>query len=449
MNIFTSFVNEYARSNYSAEKLLQDEVTRFVNKVNKKIPTIVKDTIHLTMKYNLMDAQSIDEIRRSNKTSLKNMASKYNIPEDRIEDLWKMLKDLKQNIYLLPQFMSDQEREEFEAGKLAMNDLTIDLETPSGRNSAVKMYMPTVYKVVNQFVGKSRLSRPELISAGTLALANAINDWDRSKGVPFKTYVGTRVRQQILNDINKFGHDLSGYNDHALKKGYNADAVSLDKGIGSDGDTIGDLIPDNSGSYVEPDWAEFYKIIDDNFNTRKATMFYKVTGLKGYKKEKGSDVAKEYGVSNAYINNTVLNPIKKFISGNRRMLDMLRALNESYNISMMLSMYGMSRDEMLETMINDDIYILLEEINRWSNADLFNDMLMNALSALNDIDAKYIKQVLEDDFEFLDGSFKKHKKIIILFLNEMYPTESMNKKTDVSLLEYMMEIQDAYKKHNV
>ena len=114
---------------------------------------------------------------------------------------------------------------------------------------------------------------------------------------------------------------------------------------------------------------------------------------------------------------------------------------------MMISMYGMGRDEMMETMVSDDIYILLEEVNRWANAGLFKDTLDNALSALNDMDAKYIKSTLDNDFEFLDGSFKKHKKIIILFLSEMYPTESMSRKTDVSLLDYMMEIQDAYKKH--
>lgn len=447
MNIFTKHVNEYARSNYSSDVLLQSEVTKFINKVNKKVPSIVKDAIHLTQRYNLMDAASIDEIRKANKSSLKKLAVKYNIPEDRIEDLWKVLKDLKQNIYLLPQFMSQQERDELEAGKLAMSDLTIDLETPTGRNAAVKMYMPVVYKVVQQYVGKSKLSRADLISAGTLALANAIKDWDRSKGVPFKTYVGTRVRQQILNDINEYSHELSGFNDYALKKGYNADATSLDKNINDEGDSIKDLIPDTQTSYVEPDWAEFYRIIDDNFSTKKADIFYRVTGLKGYKKEKAVDVAREYKMSPANINNGILNPIKKFISTNRRMMQILAALNESYNISMMISMYGMGREEMMETMVSDDIYILLEEVNRWTNAGLFKDTLDNALSALNDMDAKYIKSTLDNDFEFLDGSFKKHKKIIILFLSEMYPTESMSRKTDVSLLDYMMEIQDAYKKH--
>ena len=68
------------------------------------------------------------------------------------------------------------------------------------------------------------------------------------------------------------------------------------------------------------------------------------------------------------------------------MMQILAALNESYNISMMISMYGMGREEMMETMVSDDIYILLEEVNRWANAGLFKDTLDNALSALNDME---------------------------------------------------------------
>jgi hypothetical protein len=66
------------------------------------------------------------------------------------------------------------------------------------------------------------------------------------------------------------------------------------------------------------------------------------------------------------------------------------------------------------------------------------------------MDADYIKSVLSnDDFEFLDGSFKKHKKVIMEFLNHMYPSESIARKTDVSLLEYMTDLQDAWKLHKM
>ena len=43
---------------------------------------------------------------------------------------------------------------------------------------------------------------------------------------------------------------------------------------------------------------------------------------------------------------------------------------------------------------------------------------------------------------------KKDKKLIVTFLNNMYPTENMSRKTDVSLLEYMSELQMYYQKYN-
>ena len=187
MDNFSKILLE-ARKKYDSESLLSSEVQRFLTKVNKVIPATVKDVIFLTQKYNLLDKDSIEEIRTSSKSSLKKLGQKYNIGEDDIESLYKQLKDLKSNIYLLPQYMSPQEREMLELGKLSMNDLTIDLESSQGRTAATKVYMPMIYKIVSQHVGKSSLSRAELISAATEGFVNAMNDWDRSTGVPFKTY---------------------------------------------------------------------------------------------------------------------------------------------------------------------------------------------------------------------------------------------------------------------
>ena len=54
MNNFTNIIKE-ARKNYDSESLLSSEITQFLNKVNKVIPSVVKDAIHLTQKYNLVD----------------------------------------------------------------------------------------------------------------------------------------------------------------------------------------------------------------------------------------------------------------------------------------------------------------------------------------------------------------------------------------------------------
>jgi hypothetical protein len=55
--------------------------------------------------------------------------------------------------------------------------------------------------------------------------------------------------------------------------------------------------------------------------------------------------------------------------------------------------------------------------------------------------------MLVGNFNTIDDNFKKNKKLIILFLGLIYPTESMSRKSDVSLIEYMVEIQELYKKY--
>jgi RNA polymerase sigma factor (sigma-70 family) len=452
MNNFTFIVKE-ARKKYDSDSLLSSEITSFINKVNKHIPTIVKDVIHLTQKYNLLDRESIEEIKTASKSSLKKLSEKYNISVDSLEDLWKMLKELKSNIRLLPQYMSSQEREMLELGKLSMDDLTIDLTSQNGRNAATKIYMPLIYKVVNQYINKSNLNKTDLISAALMGFTDAMNSWDRETGVPFKTYAGTRIRQQILNDINAHGHSLSGFNDYAFKKGYSADAVSIDGIVGDDDENRQDRLAAlgfSDDEYSELDdekMKPLFDLLEKNFSSRDVDIFYRFFTLKGNKKEKSKDIAKFYGMSEGNIRNSVINKILKFLRTNKQATRILQQLQESYNISMMCGMVGMNKNEILEALISDDIFILLEELNKWTDKTTFKQTIQNAFNQLGHSKSKYIISVLCGDFEDLDSTFKKNKNIIIEFLTQLYPTESFINQTDVTLLDYMVELQEVYKKH--
>lgn len=451
MNNFTLIVSE-VRKNYDSGSLLQAEVTKFINKVNKIMPPIVKDVIYLTQKYNLMDRESIEEIKNASKSSLKKLATEYNISLNDIEDLWKLLKDLKTNIKLLPQYMSAQEREMLELGKLSKDDLTIDLTSSQGRNAAAKVYMPLIYKIVNQYVGKSNLDKSELISAALEGFTAAMNDWDRDSGVPFKTYAGNRVRQQILNDINQHSHSLSGFNDYAFKQGYSADAVSIDHLLSGDDEYNQDhlaALGTADGPYKEINdehLKPLYDLLEKKFSSRDMDVFYRYYGLNGIQKEKSKDIAKFYKMSEGNIQNSIIKKILKFIRDNKQASNILSRLQESYNIALMRELVGESREYIMEQLVNDDMYILLEELNQWNDKELFRVTIEQALSRLPKDGSKYILKVLQEGFEYLDSTFKKNKKFIILFLNDVYPTEPMNKKTDVGLMEYMLDIYEAYQK---
>lgn len=459
MDNFSSFVLE-ARKNYNSGSLLSSEINQYLSKVNRVIPENVKRVIYLTQKYNLLDIASIEEIKNSNKGGLKSLAKKYNINEDSLEDLWNMLKDLKNKIKLLPQYQTEQERQAIELGKLSMDDLTIDLDSQAGRSAAAKMYMPMVYKIVNAYVGKSKLDKQELMSAALKGFTDAMNDWrktdDEGQRVAFKTYAGFRVKQQILNDINEYGHTLSGTNWYASKV-YGAgllDAVSIDGMMSGDDEIDSDKLSalgiedKDLTRNEEKSWQSLYKLLENNFKQRDVNIFYRYFGLNGYKREKSKDIAKSMGMSEGNIRNSIINKMIKFLKNDRKASEILQDIQDMYTESLMIEMLGYTKEEIFETLINDDMYILLEELTKWNYKTVFNQAMRDTFSMIPDQkDKKILIDILKGDFEYLDNNFKKNKNLIILFLSNLYPTENMKKKTDVDLLNYMSDLQNYYKKY--
>lgn len=462
MNKFSQIIKE-SRGNDSYS-LLSNEIIQYVNKVNKKIPDNIKVIIRLTQKYNLLDKNSIEEIRNANKGILGRLSKKYNINNEELEDLWKLLKDVKNNVKLLPQYQTPQERQAIELGKLSMDDLTIDLDSAQGRNAAAKMYAPMLYKIVNQYIGKSKLSKQELMSAALLGFTNAMNDWKRDdndgKKSIFKTYAAYRAQQQILNDINSLSHDLSGTSDYAVKK-YGVevlDAISID-GLPRDEDnefkqdylaSMGVIDADaNLTRDEKKQWDLLYKIIEDKFKQRDVDVFYRYFGLKGYKREKSKDIAKSLGMSEGNIRNSILNKMITFLKNDKKAIDILQNIQDVYTESLLAELIGLSKEQILETLINDDMFILLEELNRWNNRNVFYRAIANAVNGMSKEQVFILTDLLKANFEYLDNNFKKHKNLIILFLNHLYPTENIKRKSDVALIDYMVELQEYYKKYKL
>ena len=464
MNNFTSFskiiaVNEAAKL-VSNEVMTIDEIKDYLEKVGKKIPKQVADIVYLTIKYNLTTQKSIDDIRDANKSKLDKLAFNYNIPQSEIEELWKSLRDLKTNLRLLPQYQTSSERAAFMSGKLIMSDITIDIETSAGRNACAKQYMPMVHKIVNGFVGKSRLDKPELMSAALQGFTHAMNTWrrsdkDDSKSVPFKTYAGYCVRNQILQDINNLSYTIKT-NQYAVDKmgsklvGVSLDGMSFDTDDDFKQDRIAALgIEDanhNLSKNEEESWADLYKLIEGKYKQRDIDIFYRYFGLKGYQKEKGKEIAKSLGIAPSMVTavvNMILNTLKK----DPKAMDILMDIQSTYNESLMIDIMNLDKEMMIEAILGDDTFILLEELTKWSNKDVYINTLEDAIEGLEKDDKKVITTILSNGFDYLDKVFKANKKIIVKFLSAMYPTESFTRKTDVALLEYMDELADLYKKY--
>lgn len=464
MNNFTTFKNfsviNEAKNKVSIDAMTIDDIKRYLEAVKKLIPSQVADIIYLTSIYELRSQKDIEDIRNANKSQLNKFAFKYNISQNEIEELWKNLKELKSNLRLLPQYQTKSERNAFMAGKLKMSDITIDLDTPSGRNACAKLYMSMVHKIVGDYIGKSNLEKPELMSAALQGFTDAMNDWRKNgseeNNVPFKTYAAYRVKQQILNDINTYSYAVKT-NWYAVQKMGSGmlSSISLDGPLKNDNDDdfkqdrmkeVSEEPNYNLTKTEEDNWNVLYKLIEGKFKQRDVDIFYRYFGLKGYQKEKGKDIAKTLGISASYITG-IINMILRDLKKDAKAMDILSDIQSSYNESLMFDVMNLSKNVIVETILADNTFILLEELTKWSNKNVYINSINSAFEKMSSKEIAVIEQLLNNDFEYLDKNFKKEKSTIIDFLSFMYPTESFKRKTDVSILEYMTELSDLYKKY--
>ena len=123
---------------------------------------------------------------------------------------------------------------------------------------------------------------------------------------------------------------------------------------------------------------------------------------------------------------------------------MLSNLRDLYTEHLMCDMLNNSKEQIIEQLAEDDIYILLEELNRWRNKTTFENALRLGLKAAK---LPEIVDMLKGGFDEIDSNIKTYKKDIIIFLSCMYPSEKFSNRSDVELIEYMQEVSDAYKKY--
>lgn len=458
MRNFTQYITE-ARKKFESQVVTSDDITKYVKVIAKTISRDIQDLLFLVQKYSLFSTDQIEEIRSLSKNDLSKASERLGVPESDLEDLWGILSKMKDHeLRVLPQYQTAQERDAVLQKKLRVSDLTIDLDSEKGKRDVVKMYTPLVYKIVNQFVGKSKLTKAELMSAANMGFADALNNWnpDAENAVSFKTFASYCVRQQILNDINEYGHSLSGTSWYAAEKAKKGevklDAASLDSFMNDDGDWSNDHLAALGVEDREKDdrehWAKVFKAIEDKFKVRDVDIFYRYFGLNGRKKEKSKDIAKSYGMSEGNIRNSVINKILAFLRSDKELLSILQDIQDIYNEGLMIEMIHMDREQILETLLNDDTFILLEEINRWAKKDVFNSTVKNILDVVKPTDANVIRDLLAGSFDDLDGSYKKNKRVIVAFLSSMYPTETFVRKSDVDIINRMQELQEIWKKFN-
>lgn len=454
------------------------ELQEYTNKMRKKLPEEVDMVLQYLNNFNITDREIVDKILNSPKSSMKNVI--IDIPSMSLEDaldMQKLLKNLKGNIKLLPMYMDDNTREDVTQGRKTATDITLDLETEKGRAECAKQYASLVIAIASKYKGKSGLDWNGLISAGQLGLTKAMNDYHKpeehidvddsiaqdskgiakkAKGQTFKQYAGWRIRNQILNDINALSrtvritqHEYEKNKAAGNTKG-NFNTVSIDLDDDQTTNHIPDIVAPQSVSHTDRDemWSKLYQIIDNKFSSRDASVFYKYFGVRDYKQQTGVEIAKEIGVTGARIS-LIIGKILKYLKGEPKAAEYLSALRDMYSESIISMNYNKSKEQILEALINDDIYIMLEDITHWTNKRVFNNAVGEALEYFDPEKNDILLESLHADFDFIDSNYHENKKLYVNFLEHLYPTECIKKKTDIDILNRMIEINEYFHKHNL
>jgi len=83
-----------------------------------------------------------------------------------------------------------------------------DSQDPTQRDALVCKHLRLVHHVARQLMRGSRMEADfdELISAGTIGLINAVENFDAGRGLAFSTFAAPRIRGAILDDLRRRDH---------------------------------------------------------------------------------------------------------------------------------------------------------------------------------------------------------------------------------------------------
>jgi RNA polymerase sigma factor (sigma-70 family) len=438
-------------------------------------------------KYQIYDPETIKRLPASTKAEQKRLSTEFGISDDDLEELVLLIKKIEKdgNIRLIPAMMSKAERDSFVAGKLAMDDITMDLESKAGRDAVAKLYIPLVMKIASQFEGKSAFDKDQLIGSGMLGLVNAMNNWrkpettdidsldiddadkregQKVKSLSFKKYAAWRIRFQILSDINKYSRTvtMSQYTYRKLRdEGRVGDTFvrSIDTGgqddeNGSSTDRMPELgqepdvfRPDQDAT--DKNFAELYEIIEKKFGFKEASIFYRILGLNGFKRVPARTIASEMGVTENRISQ-IKNKIISYLRANKRSARLLADILDVYTENLLFDLYNCSKEEIYEALISDDVHMMLEAATRWDSKDKLSRSVSNALEAMADTTkADYIVHCLRDGFDYIDSTYRKNKLVIMEFLSILEPTETFGKRSDAFIIDRISEISEMCQKHGI
>lgn len=460
---------------------------QFLIQKGADLPKNVKPIVEWMKKYKILDKEEVESLLIMSTSKLKAFAKTKGMPEDEMTSMAKELKKLGLERNLLPMMMDQETREDYLTGAKSNEDIMLDLVSEKGRSAVVKQYTPLINKIVNQYVGKTSLDKSELLSAAFEGLVCAMNEYRRptkeieaqndiedkeelkkNKRSSFLTYASYRMKQKILDDINNYSRTVripgSTMNRHKddeswqdMGKTSSIDvtfAGSEEEGRLTLADRLAelqvgpeDLKLDGEDAANAADAEKIYKMIEDKFNQKHCTVFYKTFGLKGYTMMRPSEVAKEMSITNANVS-MINKRIATFLKTTPKAQPLLKSLLINCMESIFVDSLNKTKNEVSEALRSNDMYILFEDLTKWSEPSVLESSLKMTLDQYDADTTQFLIDCFNQGMALVEEEYQTNKKLFIHFLESMNPTQSFGKKQDLYILSEMDSLISLYQDAN-
>lgn len=449
-----------------------DTATEYYNKV--KLPRNIKIILKYLIQNNILKKSIVEEIISANKSQLQSIAKKLNLNFVDLSEIQRLIDKRNNDILLLPMLLSEEDLNALLNGDKKPEDITIDLESEHGRNNVAKLHMKTVFTIAKKYKELSNIDYNTLISAGTEGLANAMKDYKKPeyfanledntqearkyKKLSFRQYANYRIMQAILGEINL----NSGVVKYTGKKSRPTD-VRIDRMFGDDEDSgskvdrflalsetpDSDFDEDSESNKTKAGLNKLQQLLEKKFSQRNCLIFYKTFGLFGYNITKQKEIAKELNVTPANVNIT----LKKMIDYIKSTPAARESIQLIYNTQLehiCIKNINNSKQQIFDAIISNDYHLLLEDLIRFNDKYLFNNIIESAISNFNESSKEFISNCLLNEIDFIEENYNNEsKQIISEFLTLIYPTKNISNYTDIDIIESMTELSDKYKEHNI
>ena len=395
MKKFSTFVNEAKKSLLE----IQDDTIDYISVADLKkylqvADKFLSDETKEVIQYLIVNNANYIKDLGGKGTSENALADFYNngpYKEPDKKELYALIGKINKSGRLLeiPVFQTKDQFEEIISGKIAADEVIIDLTSEAGRARVAQKYQGLCYKMARSFKGKSNISMEDLLSSAYEGLTHAMNSYGKKsvkaikkeqstgeelditsyKTTTFLSFAAHIIRFVILEAIKNESHlvriPTSQQAAERKEKGHNTKNTSIsgDKSVNGEegGKSLFDFVggTENAGRSLDDEdidrtWAILLKELKKNPKITDVMLkcWMQFNQIGGTEKKKNKEIAAELGIvpSNVTYYCYVIN---NQIAKDPKLSKIARELITLYNEALQRS-YEDDRDEPAHVKINEN-----------------------------------------------------------------------------------------------